>query len=248
MFCYYQSFPRIRLGPLLSPVLIWHHLLAAPAETHASTPEEVISILELLKNAKKVQPLQRIQSQVAIGLMFFAGLRPGEARGASWEDYNGKTLSVKHSVWRTHKTAPKTQNAARPVPVIDPLRQLLAELHGFEGNPSSGPILRSVTGKHLNLDKLAREVILPAVRNADNYSSPDARRIEWHGYYAFRRGIATLASSVARDPMAAKGLLRHNNVSTTLNHYIKDVPKVTENAMALVEELFLKPAPEMARQ
>lgn len=111
----------------------------APAETHASSSEEVISILELLKNAKELHPLQRIQSQVAVGLMFFAGLRPGEARGASWEDYNGKTLSVKHSVWRTHKTVPKTQSAARPVPIIDPLRQLLAELHELGGSPSSGP-------------------------------------------------------------------------------------------------------------
>jgi len=29
-------------------------------------------------------------------------------------------------------------------------------------------------------------------------------------------------------------------VNTTLIHYIKDVPEVTENAMALVEELFVK--------
>jgi hypothetical protein len=46
--------------------------------------------------------------------------------------------------------------------------------------------------------------------------------------------------------MAAKGLLRHTSVSTTLNHYIKDVPQVTENAMSLVEELFNKPvAPDV---
>jgi hypothetical protein len=28
-----------------------------------------------------------------------------------------------------------------------------------------------------------------------------------------------------------------------LTHYVKDVPQVTENAMTLVEELFVKPAP-----
>jgi hypothetical protein len=38
--------------------------------------------------------------------------------------------------------------------------------------------------------------------------------------------------------MAAKGLLRHTNVSTTLTHYIKDVPEVTANGMAQVEGLF----------
>ena len=38
--------------------------------------------------------------------------------------------------------------------------------------------------------------------------------------------------------MAAKGLLRHSIVSTTLAHYIKDVPEITANGMAQVEQLF----------
>jgi integrase len=211
---------------------------AAPGETHATTPEEALEILELLERAKDVTPRQRIQAQVAIGLVFFTGLRPGEARGARWEDYDGKTLHVRQSVWRKHTTDPKTASAAKPVPVIEPLRELLAELRKAEGNPADGPILRGLlAGKPLNLDMLAREVILPAVRNPENYE-PNAKRLAWHGYYAFRRGIATLASSVARDPMAAKGLLRHSSVNTTLTHYIKDVPAVTENAMNQVELLF----------
>ena len=50
------------------------------------------------------------------------------------------------------------------------------------------------------------------------------------------------------DPMAAKGLLRHTSVSTTLNHNIKDVLEVTENAMNLVEELFKPVAAEEVKQ
>jgi integrase len=219
-----------------------------PAETHASTPEEVIAILDLLGNAKGLGARERIQSQVAIGLVFFAGLRPGEARGARWEDYNGKTLTVKQSVWRTHTTAPKTAHAAKPVPVIEPLRELLAELRELEGNLETGPILRSVMGKSLDLNMLAKRTIMPALRNPENYPTPDAKKLIWHGYYAFRRGIATLTSSVSRDPMAAKGLLRHTSVNTTLNHYIKDVPEVTENAMSLVEELFKPVAVGTAKQ
>lgn len=219
-----------------------------PAETHASTHEEVIAILNLLKTAKDLEPRQRAQSQVAIGLMFFAGLRPGEARGARWEDYNGKTFTVKQSVWAKHTTDPKTQNAAKPVPVIEPLRELLAELRELEGNPKSGPILRGVLGKPLNLDMIAKRVIMPALRTPENYSSPDAKKLSWHGYYAFPPGIATLTSSVSRDPMAAKGLLRHSSVNTTLTHYIKDVPEVTENAMGLVEELFKPVTTEEVQQ
>jgi integrase len=68
--------------------------------------------------------------------MFFAGLRPGEARGARWEDYSGKTLNVNQSVWRKHTTDPKTASAAKPVLVIEPLRELLAQLRDSERNPS----------------------------------------------------------------------------------------------------------------
>jgi hypothetical protein len=68
-----------------------------------------------------------------------------------WEDYDGKTLSVKQSVWRKHTTDPKTASAAKPVPVIEALRDLLTELREAEGNPADGPILRGEKGWPLDL-------------------------------------------------------------------------------------------------
>jgi integrase len=148
----------------------------------------------VLRRAKDVEERQKLQAQTAIALMFFAGLQPGEARGARWEDYNGKTLSVKQSVWRKHTTDPKTASAAKPVLVIEPLRELLAELREVEGNPANGPILRGIKGKPVNLDMLAKRVIRPALRNRENYRDPQAKNwkpLEWRGFYSFRRGIAT---------------------------------------------------------
>lgn len=211
---------------------------AAPAETHASTPDEVVSVLDVLRRAKDIDKRSKLQAQTAVALMFFAGLRPGEARGARWEDYDGNTLSVKRSIWRKHATDPKTVSAAKPVLVIEPLRELVAELREAESNPASGPILRGMKGKPLNLEMLAKRVIRPALHNPENYRSPDAKLIEWHGFYSLRRGIATQLTAITRDPMAAKGLLRHSSVNTTLAHYIKDVPEVTANGMAQVEQLF----------
>jgi integrase len=214
---------------------------AAPPETHASAPDEVVAILDVLKRAKQPEERLKLQAQTAIALMFFAGLRPGEARGARWEDYDGKALSVKRSVWRKHTTDPKTASAAKPVLVIEPLRKLLAELLETEGNPANGPILRGVKGKPLDLNMLAKRVIRPALHNRENYrdgQSKDWNPLEWQGFYSLRRGIATQLTAITRDPMAAKGLLRHSSVNTTLAHYIKDVPEVTANGMAQVEQLF----------
>lgn len=214
---------------------------AAPAETHASTPDEVVTIVDILKRAKGLEEHQKLQAQTAIGLMFFAGLRPGEARGARWEDYDGKTLSVKRSVWRKHTTLPKTASAAKPVLVIEPLRDLLVELHEAERKPTNGPILRGAKGGPLDLNMLAKRVIRPALRNRKNYRDGESKNwkpLEWQGFYSLRRGIATQLTAITHDPMAAKGLLRHSSVNTTLAHYIKDVPEVTANGMAQVEELF----------
>jgi integrase len=216
---------------------------AAPAETHASTPDEVVAILDVLKRAKGLEERQKLQAQTAIALMFFAGLRPGEARGARWEYYDGKTLNVKKSVWRKHITDPKTASAAKPVLVIEPLRELLRELRKAECNPADGPILRGVKGGPLELNMLAKRVIRPALRNRENYRNGESKNwkpLEWQGFYSLRRGIATQLTAITRDPMAAKGLLRHSSVNTTLAHYIKDVPEVTANGMAQVEQLFDK--------
>lgn len=117
----------------------------------------------------------------------------------------------------------------KPVPVIDPLRVLLGELRTSDGNPSSGPILRGPSGKPLNLDNLSKRVVIPLLKSA---------KLEWPSFYSLRRGVATTLRGLTHDSLAAKGLLRHSNVSTTERHYIKDVPENTLSVMNLLEVLF----------
>jgi integrase len=198
---------------------------AAPAQTHAATPDEVIAILDLLEKAGEWK------ARAAVGLMFFAGLRPGEARGARWETYEGKRLLVTQSVWHTHTTSPKTEEAASPVPVIDTLADILAKVREVDGNPASGPMLRGPSGKPLNLDNLSKRVVAPILKMAGR---------EWHGWYSLRRGVATTLAGLTRDGMAPKGLLRHTNLATTTRHYVKDVPENTLSAMNQLETLFNK--------
>jgi integrase len=102
---------------------------AAPAQTHASTPKEVLAILEILRKAGEWK------ARAAVALMFFAGLRPGEARGICWEHYDGKRLYVTQSIWRKFTTDPKTLDAASPVPVIETLAEILSDLRERDGNP-----------------------------------------------------------------------------------------------------------------
>jgi len=217
---------------------------AAPEETHAATPDEVLAIMDTLEQAGQQKAV------VAVALMFFAGLRPGEARGVCWEDYDGKHLLVRQSVWRTYTTSPKTQSSVKPVPVIEPLGGILAALREVEGNPTSGPILRGPGEKPLDLDKLGQRVVRPTLKRctvckrleskhkgAEHDFQLDTSLPVWRGWYSLRRGVGTAVASLAKDPLAAKGLLRHSSVSTTERHYIKDVPESTLRAMKLLEAL-----------
>ena len=216
---------------------------AAPEETHAATPSEVLAIMDALHKAAEEK------ARLAVALMFFAGLRPGEARGICWEDYDGKRLIVRQSVWHTYTTSPKTAGSAKPVPVIEPLGSILADLREAEGNPLSGPILRGPSGKPLDLHNLANRVVIPTLKrcvvcqesesrhsNADHEFRLDESLPKWHGWYALRRGVGTAVADLSNS-LAAKGLLRHSSVSTTERHYIKDVPESTLNAMKLLETL-----------
>jgi integrase len=207
---------------------------AASKPTHAATPEQVMSMLDTLTGT----------ARIAIALVYFCGLRPGEARAARWEDYDGKKLYVRQSIWRTHVTVPKTLESAA-VPVC----QTLAEILDSE-RKESGYILCGPKGKSVNLNNLAKRVVIPSLERcglcrkresehaqADHDYRRDESLPKWHGWYSLRRGIATLATTVD-SPLAAKGLLRHSNLATTQQHYIKDVPEATLRAVQKIDALY----------
>jgi hypothetical protein len=51
-----------------------------------------------------------------------------------------------------------------------------------------------------------------------------------------RRGLATTATSV-ETPLAAKSLLRHTNIQTTVAHYIKSVPAEAVEAVRAMDKI-----------
>jgi len=179
---------------------------------------------------RMLQVVTDVKARAAIGLTFFCGLVPSEARGALWQDYDGATLKITQSVYKTHTGPTKTAAREAPVPVIAPLRAILEELRIADGSPTSGPILRGPKGKPLNVDNLSRRVIRPALVAAG---------IAWHGFRPNRTGISTIATALAKDKgLAAKGLLRHSTLATTDQNYIQTVPAETLAAMTELERQY----------
>jgi len=210
----------------------------ASKPTHAYTAEEVFVMLDTLQGTAKT----------AVALIYFCALRPGEARAARWENYDAKskTLRIRASMWRTHTTLPKTEESVAPVPVAETLADILRE-----SRRESGYILASPLGKPVDLHNLASRVVIPRLArcaecgeekkkhdtNGHEFQSLPA----WHGWYGLRRGRATLATSIDSQ-LAAKSLLRHSNVQTTQQFYIKSVPADALRAVEKMDALFQKSA------
>jgi integrase len=55
--------------------------------------------------------------------------------------------------------------------------------------------------------------------------------IEWLGYHAFRRGLATNLRALGVDDLTIMEILRHSDVKVTRDSYIKRVSEKAEEAM-----------------
>jgi integrase len=94
------------------------------------------------------------------------------------------------------------------------------------GNPASGVMFASSKGTPLNLNNVLNRSILPALRKAG---------CEWHGWHAFRRGPGTNLYRLGVPDKTIQAILRHANVSTTMNIYVKSVSADSTAAMKLLE-------------
>jgi len=58
---------------------------------------------------------------------------------------------------------------------------------------------------------------------------------KWHGWHAFRRGLATNLHRLGVDDLTIQRILRHSNVAVTQACYIKTVPIAAKEAMQKLE-------------
>jgi integrase len=194
-------------------------------ETHAYSLEEITQMLNLLP-----EPAATI-----VALAAFTGVRKSELRGLLWENYDGGQVLISQSYWRGHALEPKTRQSRAPVPIIAQLAQRINCHRTLSGGPAKGWMFPSPAGKPINLDALAADVIVPLVTKA---------AVQWHGWHAFRRGLATNLHQLRVADKTIQRILRHANVSVTQACYIKTADSEVASAMQQLER-FLEYAPNM---
>ena len=200
-------------------------------ETYAYSLEEEVQMLAILPEP----------AATVVAVAAFTGARKGEIRGFRWDSYDGYTIQVKQSVWRNIVGEPKREKSKGTIPVIAQLNHFLDRHRVNAGRSLQGYIFESPVGKPLNLDALARKVIRPALETVG---------IPWHGWHAFRRGLATNLHRLGVSDKVIQQILRHANVTTTMNIYVKLVSRDAEEAMKTLENkcaaVVLQPVAENA--
>jgi len=207
-------------------------------ETYAYSLPEVLTMLKLLPDP----------ARTIVAVAAFLGLRRGEIRGLEWPDYSGDEIRVLRSVWASVTDEPKTRKSKAPVPVIVPMRRLLDQFRESRGNPASGPIFGTMKGTPLSLNNVLNRQILPVLnvcicgKAADEHEKEDhkyerSQRPEWHGWHAFRRGLATNLHHLGVPDKTIQAILRHANVQVTQNSYIKSLDSQSIAAMRQLESL-----------
>jgi integrase len=213
------------------------------ADTYAYSLSEIKSMLAVLP-----EPARTIVLTAA-----FTGLRKSELRGLTWASFDGAELRVKRSVWNSTENEPKTKRSKAPIPVV---RQLADALNahklraGILAQPDL-PIFQAGNGKPLNLDNIVRRVIMPALspcaicKKQEEEHKPEGHAFQrdkalplWHGWHAFRRGIATNLHTLGVADKDIQAILRHSNIGLTMNVYVKSVNESQVNALDALNEKF----------
>jgi len=209
---------------------------AKPKLRHAYSLSEIMAMLTVLPD-----PAWTVVMTAA-----FSGLSKGELRGLQWGDFSEKKLTVNRVVWNSVTNDPKTETRQAPVVVVKQLADAL-EAHKLRAGKFAKPtlpIFQAGNGKPLNLDNLARRVIVPALsrcavcRKREDEHKPEGHLFErdnslphWHGWHSFRRGLATNLHELGTDDKEIQAILRHSDVRLTQNIYIQSVDESQVDAM-----------------
>jgi integrase len=215
---------------------------ARPSETYAYSPKEIRAILSVLDEPARTVVL----------LMAHSGIRKGECMGLLWKDYDGQTLNVERALWNGFVQDTKTDASKGRIPVTPQLRIALEAHHKRLGETwarDGFPIFQSEVHTPMDVANLVKRVIVPALERCEvcrklesdhkpegHLFSRDTSLPKWHGWHAFRRGLATNLHAAGVDDKTIQAILRHSNVRITQDIYIKTLKESTVDAMTLIGE------------
>ncbi len=175
---------------------------------------DILSLEEIIRLLNEItSPEARMMVLVAAS----TGLRRSEIAGLKWEDFDDQRLwlSLRRGMVRGQLTKLKTETSRKGIPVP---RELAAALSEFRHRslyraPEDWVFASATVNGRTPLwpDIIMRNHVRPALRRANILKT-----VGWH---TFRRSFASLLAANVADPKVVQELMRHANMSTTMDLY-----------------------------
>lgn len=185
-----------------------------------------------------------------LAVMYYLGLRPGEARGLQWGDFSAGLATVKIQRDIDYKRGGivdslKTRQSYRTIPVPAELRKILDPLRGmpsmflFRGEKSGKPLSKS-TAERIWTDLMVHAGIAePADPN--NCYAPSDIRYKWKGLitpHVMRHNFVTMCWENGIDVYLTMRLVGHKSIKTTMDIYTHLTDAQTQVAAQKMDEMF----------
>jgi integrase len=173
--------------------------------TYAYSIDEELVMLDALKDDRR--------SLAAISLVSWSGVSRSELEGLRWEDRREGHLHIARSVVEGDLKETKTVHRKDAVPIIPELESVLAAYHDSVGSPAEGWMFPSENPERpMRMNNLYRRHIEDVL---------EKKGITWHGWHAFRRGLATNLSELGVPDDVIQKILRHGEIGVTQKNYRK---------------------------
>jgi integrase len=185
--------------------------------TMAYTLAESLAILKALSG--------KTDAALVFALSAFLGLRPSETCGLKWENVADDTLWIRGSVVRGHADETKTPQSVRQLPLISPVKELMAEWREECVSPVEGWLFPNPSGDARNMDSFLKHNVAPVVRAAG---------LPWYGLYSARRACATNLVALTGNVNAAYQVLG-NSLAVVMAKYVKPSQQAGLAGMKLLE-------------
>lgn len=174
-------------------------------------------------------------------LLYFAGLRCGEARGLMWKciDFKNRKIIIDKQVqsrkgrktdW--YITTPKTRDSNRIIPMCDVLYEDLKKYHEIVSQYKNYNDGFYVTGRYCGLEPFTPDSVRN--KNRENAKAVGLKYIRLHD---FRHSCASLLINSGASPVMVSKYLGHTKIDVTLNTYSHMFQSALDEVVNIINDL-----------
>lgn len=229
---------RNMLSHLFDLAMLWKYL------PFGRNPMELVTVKGSTKRQKSIVIITPAQFKTLVealpepyNLMVLVtgclGLRVSETLALKWEDFNWKEGIVTIQRVFTHgqiQNLPKSDSSGADLPVFPKLAQVLQEWHDGQKEESEYVFPSPRTGHPYSDASILANFIKPAAKKAG---------IEGLGWHTLRHSYKTWMASAKINPAQMKDLMRHSDISTTMDVYGKTLtPELRAANILVASQLF----------